>query len=106
MAGKKNTIPTVYTKDVIKQVSEILKIPVKTSNADLSATTIVEIVVDTIVTNLLKGNKVNLSNFAIIHLKDIPEKEVRNPADGSKKLKPAHRKFTARPTKPMKARIN
>ena len=93
-------VPTVYKKDIIQQVSLTIGKP-KTE-----ITEVVDAFLDCIVHNVSSGSKVNISDLCIASVKDVPERQRRNPQTGANVTVSAHKKIALKPSKPFKDAVN
>jgi len=96
----KSKVPTAYTKDVARKLAGNLQITLK--DASLYTNEVVKIISE----YLLSGTKVHISEIGILQVKDVKERNVRNPKSGECFVKPAYRKLGFRATKHMKQRLN
>lgn len=95
----KSKIPTIYTKGIVEGVAEIMGFSKK------ETTEIVDAVIQTISSNLIAGNKVNIGELFIASASIKPERKARNPRTGETIIKPPHWVVKFRPTKPLKTKI-
>jgi len=85
---------------VARKLAETLQITLKDST--LYTNEMVKIISE----YLLSGTKVHISELGILQVKDVNERQVRNPKTGATFLKSGYKKLTFRATKTMKTRIN
>ena len=95
----KSSIITAYTKDIAESVSKTLQI------TKVDATLYTDAVINAVVEELLVGNKVNLHALGIFTVKQMPERNCRNPKTGEGMVKPPYKKLTFKPGKAMKTRL-
>ncbi len=95
----KATQPTVTLKNIAAEIAEKHEMPKKTLNA------IMEDLIDSLVTNLKKGNRVRMAGLGILQVRKRAARMGRNPATGETIKIPAKKKIAFRAAKELKEAV-
>jgi nucleoid DNA-binding protein len=90
---------TIFKKDLIAQYAESEGI------TKVEAEKRIDTIFELITTNLVNGNDVKLANFFNFFVKELKEKQAKNPQTGEPMTIPATRTCSVKMTKPLKERI-
>lgn len=95
----KVTQPTVTLKNIAAEIAESQELSKKQMNA------IIEEIVDHLVKNLKKGNRVRLAGLGILQVRKRAARMGRNPATGETIKIPAKKKIAFRAAKELKEAV-
>ena len=95
----KATQPTVTLKNIAAEIAEKHEMPKKTLNA------IMEDLIDSLVKNLKKGNRVRMAGLGILQVRKRAARMGRNPATGETIKIPAKKKIAFRAAKELKEAV-
>ncbi|MDE1152279.1 MAG: HU family DNA-binding protein [Micavibrio sp.] len=95
----KATQPTVTLKNIAAEIAEKHEMPKKTLNA------IMEDLIDHLVKNLKKGNRVRMAGLGILQVRKRAARMGRNPATGETIKIPAKKKIAFRAAKELKEAV-
>ncbi len=95
----KATQPTVTLKNIAAEIAEKHEMPKKTLNA------IMEDLIESLVKNLKKGNRVRMAGLGILQVRKRAARMGRNPATGETIKIPAKKKIAFRAAKELKEAV-
>lgn len=86
-------------KDLVREVSE------KSNLTQTEVKSVIQMTFDSVLSALVRGDKVELRNFGVFVIKERAERRARNPRTGEEVVVPKKKVVIFRPGRMMEARI-
>lgn len=86
-------------KDIVKEVSE------KSNLTQAEVKNVIQMTFDSVLSALVRGDKVELRNFGVFMIKQRAERRARNPRTGEEVVVPKKKVVIFKPGRMMEARI-